>query len=490
MEKQVTSGAPSGLAKYVPISGRLPGYQAGWFRLDLLAGLFVPFRIIRRMIGSRQPGYRLCLAVLLLLFMAGCSVESGDSGMTPTSTVAFGAGQEQILEEEVEIVMPTPQPTATPGLVQEVISEITTSTGLNQFRFLGLTTEDWINLSISLLLLGLGLLVFIPLLYHLLRLIARWIGIRQVKTLLDLFEPQVKWSLGLLIVQYATDRLTLLPIGFKQWLDQLYFTIFVVILTIVAWKLLNLGLEVYQNRVATEKDRSQHQSFLVFLRGVALVIFIIIALTAVLNNYGVNVTIPLAVLALLGFALSIAAQDSLIDVINGFIILSDRPFSIGDRIEIQELNTWGDVVEIGTRTTRIRTRDNRLVIIPNSKIGRNMVVNYSYPDPVYRIQTHLGIAYGSDLDQVRQVVVNTIQTIEGVLPDKPIDVLLLEFGDSALKIRVRWWIHSYVDTRRMFDRVHSALYQELDRFGIQMPWPTYDINLRSNNFLEKEKVLP
>jgi small-conductance mechanosensitive channel len=442
------------------------------------------------------------MALLPLLLLAACSVETGFSEVTPTPTATVGAGlpatplageetdQEEILGEKVEVVSPTPEPTATPGLIQEVISEVTTSAGLNQFRFLGLTTEDWINLLISLLLLALGLLVFIPLLYRFLHVVARRVPIRSVETLLNVFESQVKWLLGLLLVQYATDRLTLLPVDIKQWLNQLYFAIFVVILTIAAWKLLNLGLTVYQQRVATGKDRPQHQSFLSLLRGVALVILIIFGLTAVLNNYGINVTIPLAILGLVGFALSIAAQDTLVDVINGFIILSDRPFSLGDRIEIQELNTWGDVVEIGTRTTRIRTRDNRLVIIPNSKIGRNTVVNYSYPDPVYRIQTDLNIAYGSDLDQVRQVVETTIRTIKGVLADKPVDVLLLEFGDSALKVRIRWWIHSYVDTRRMLDRVHSALYQEFDRLGVEMPFPTYDINLMTNNHAGKERELP
>ena len=72
-----------------------------------------------------------------------------------------------------------------------------------------------------------------------------------------------------------------------------------------------------------------------------------------------------------------AAQDTLADAIAGFLILLDQPFRVGDRIEITGLGTWGDVVEIGTRSTRIRTRDNRLVIVPNSAIAKDQVVNYS-----------------------------------------------------------------------------------------------------------------
>ena len=71
----------------------------------------------------------------------------------------------------------------------------------------------------------------------------------------------------------------------------------------------------------------------------------------------------------------------------------DQPFRVGDRIEIQKLGTWGDVVDIGLRSTRIRTSDNRLVIIPNNVISTDQIVNYSFPDPRYRIQLELAVGY-------------------------------------------------------------------------------------------------
>jgi small-conductance mechanosensitive channel len=177
-------------------------------------------------------------------------------------------------------------------------------------------------------------------------------------------------------------------------------------------------------------------------------------------------------------ALSLAAQDTLADVISGVIIFLDQPFRIGDRIEIQGLGTWGDVVDIGTRTTRIRTRDNRLVIVPNSMIGSNQIVNYTYPDPRYRVQIEIGIGYGSDIEKVRLTIEGAVSKVEGVLTDKPVDALFLDFGPSATVFRVRWWIDSYVDTRRMFDRVNEALYAALDAAGVEMPFTTYDVNVK------------
>ena len=206
----------------------------------------------------------------------------------------------------------------------------------------------------------------------------------------------------------------------------------------------------------------------------------LLGLTILLSHFGVNITAFAAALGLGGLAISLAARDTIADAIAGFIILVDRPFRIGDRIEIEQLGTWGDVVDIGLRTTRIRTRDNRMVIVPNSIIGSNQVINYTYPDPQYRIQTHVGIAYGTDIEAARQVIIQAVRHVEGVLADKPVDALYIEMGDSAMIFRVRWWIESYIDTRRMFDRVHSALQMALDDAGIESPFPIQEVKLHTS----------
>jgi len=208
------------------------------------------------------------------------------------------------------------------------------------------------------------------------------------------------------------------------------------------------------------------------------IVLVAVALTMLLSYFGINVTALTAALGIGGLALTLAAQDTLSDAIAGFIILADRPYRVGDRIEIQGVGTWGDVVEIGLRTTRIRTRDNRMVIVPNSLIAKNQVINYTYPDPRYRIETHLGIAYGTDIGTARHVIVEAVRSVEGVLPDRPVDALYHEMGDSAMIFRVRWWIESYEDTRRVIDRVHTALQEALDTAGIESPYPIQTVNLQ------------
>ena len=124
------------------------------------------------------------------------------------------------------------------------------------------------------------------------------------------------------------------------------------------------------------------------------------------------------------------------------------------------------------------TRDNRLVIIPNSTIADSQVVNYTFPDPRYRVQTDIGIGYGMDIEKTRRIIVDTVSKVEGVLKDKPVDALYNEMGDSSMIFRVRWWIESYEDTRHIYDRVNTALQAALDGASIEMPFPTHDMNFK------------
>jgi small-conductance mechanosensitive channel len=110
-------------------------------------------------------------------------------------------------------------------------------------------------------------------------------------------------------------------------------------------------------------------------------------------------------------------------------------------------------------------------------LGKSQVVNYSYPDPHYRVQTEIDIGDGYELDEVRGVIQGAVREVEGVLPDKPVDALLVVLGKSGLKFRVRWWIASYTDANYVFDRVHSALYEALAEASIEMSLNAYDLNL-------------
>jgi small-conductance mechanosensitive channel len=204
------------------------------------------------------------------------------------------------------------------------------------------------------------------------------------------------------------------------------------------------------------------------------VTLLVLALVILLEHFGFEIS-AITVIAVLLFLVYVAARDVLSDAINGFIILLDQPFRVGDRIRTQGMDTWGDVTDIGTRTTRIQTYDNRLVVIPNSEIANQQLDNYTYPDPTYRMQLDIGIKYDADINQVRAIISKAVAAIEEILPDKPVEVLLIEFGESGLTYRVRWWVPTQTDFSWMSDRVNRAMIAALGDAGIEISFTTFNV---------------
>ncbi len=262
-----------------------------------------------------------------------------------------------------------------------------------------------------------------------------------------------------------------LSAGAKLILGDICFALGLAISFHVAWKPADLAAALYRERPAEKERLDDLDPVLVLLVPLGRAILVVAGLAALLSPFGVSVIGLAAVLGVGGLALSLAAQDTIADTIAGFIFLADRLFRMGDRIEIQEVGTSGDVVEIGLRPTRIRSLGNRMVIVPNSIIGENQVINCTFRDPRHGPQAHVGIAYGTDIETACRIIVQAVRGVEGLPTDKPVDTLYHETGDSAMIFRVRWWIGSYADTRRVTQRVHTALQQTLDDARVEMPYP-------------------
>jgi len=418
-------------------------------------------------------------AVLLALMLVGWQAASAETPApaTPPAEETPEPTPTALLDALISATR-TPMPTAEPDLIAEGIEQVAEATGLAGESFLGLTVENWINLGASILIVVLGYLVGRWLILSVLRRMVRRTETEVDDQLLKALGSGIAWLVAIIALNLATRRLVFVSAEVKTVLSDLYFLLGLFVVVRVVLRVIRLADKMVTERATQQGRRDELAPVIALLARVGRLVVVVIGLIIALSRLGIDVTAFAAALGVGGLALSLAAKDTIADAISGFIILTDRPFRIGDRIEIEKIGTWGDVVDIGLRTTRIRTRDNRMVIVPNSTIGSNQVINYSYPDPRYRIETHVRVGYGSEIEKVRNIIIDTVQHVEGVLQDMPIDALYIEMGDSAMVFRVRWWIESYVDTRRMFDRVHTALQQALDAAGIDLPFPTQTLDVR------------
>jgi small-conductance mechanosensitive channel len=446
----------------------------------------------------KKKGEMIWIRIVLILFaftviatfLAGCQSGSipglGSNISTPPPEQS---GNEEVAAQPTEeqvLSTPTPAPTATPSGLDFLVRDVSNRMGGRDLSIFGLDGEDWINLFVSVLIVLVGGAAGSILISGLL-----WIARRMSPSLnLHLLKgigDSLKWLIVLFALQFATERLAILPPRLKQWLDLIYFALFVLLAGVIIWKLVDYSLEKPLVRASSPEQRDLLVAFTPLLRRLLQVLIIIVGLAIVLQRFGVNLTALLAVLGLGGLAVSLAAKETLEDMINGFIILIDRPFNIGDRIKIESMDDWGDVEDIGSRTTRIRTLDNRLVIVPNSLIGNSQVENYTHPDPSFGIDISLGIAYGSDIDRVIDIITRAILSIQDLLHEKEPIVDFVEFGDSAMVFRVVYWLKTYKDIR-LRSQVNQSIIGALSESGIELPFVTYDVNLAYKDQNEMEII--
>jgi len=351
--------------------------------------------------------------------------------------------------------------------------------------FWGLTTQQWFDIGVSLLILFgvllLGKWIISLLINQVFLRITKKTKNKLDNHILEAARLPIFMLAVVLALNAALARLDFLPDDWNQWQNDGFFVLYFLVGFIFSWRLITHIFTWLGEEISLKTEATLNEQLFPFFQRIVLIVLSAIGLITILSHFEINITAMVTTLGIGSLAVALAAQSALEDTISGFMIMLDRPYRIGDRIELLDLNTWGDVVDIGLRSTRIRTRDNRMVVVPNSQIGKSLVVNYAYPNDQYRLEIHIGIAYGTDLEKARSVMVNAVMDVEGVLQDRTVEALFLEFGDSALIFRVRWWLESYVDTRRMFDRVNTAIYQALKAENIQLPFPQMDVHLKTKD---------
>jgi MscS family membrane protein len=340
--------------------------------------------------------------------------------------------------------------------------------------------NPWVNLCISILIVAAAATLGRWMIRLILDKVLGRLAVRTKGTLdnaiLAAVRPLLNWFIVIAALELAVNRLSFINPVWQQKLGDGFFVFYILLAFLLIWRLVDNIFSWYIRGIAVRTETNLAEQILPFLRRLAFILLFVIVMITVMHHFNLEISALVTTLGIGSLAVALAAQESLSDTFSGFMIMLDRPFRIGDRIELQDLDTWGDVTDIGLRSTRIRTMDNRLVSVPNSVIGKSLIVNHSFPDTNYRIQTEVGVAYGSDLDLVQKVITETIMKVEGVLNEEPIEVLFLEFGDSSLNFRIRWWIESYNDMRYVLDRANMAIYKAFNQTGIAIPFPQRDVN--------------
>ncbi|AFM25176.1 mechanosensitive ion channel family protein [Desulfomonile tiedjei] len=209
----------------------------------------------------------------------------------------------------------------------------------------------------------------------------------------------------------------------------------------------------------------------------------VIIVGVMMVNLGARLGLPtyslITGLGIGGLAVALAGREALSNVIGTVMIILDRPFKLGDYIVLGE-GERGEVTEVGLRSTRIRTRDDILISIPNSVIANAKMINESAPVPASRIRVKIGVAYGSDLAKVEEVWLKIVQQNELVLSHPAPRIRFRRFGDSALDLELLCWIDPPELRGRIIHQLSWAIHEEFRKQGIEIPFPQRDIHIRTD----------
>jgi small conductance mechanosensitive channel len=349
---------------------------------------------------------------------------------------------------------------------------------LGGFTFLGLMGADWISIFISIIIFFIGYVVLTRLFYRLLKRVVQRTKTTFDDEFLQTVGPDIERLVGLFVLRFAIQRLSFMSIPIRGLIDDITYILGLIFVVIICLKLVNFTATWYRKFVQPkEKKADQLDPVIALLQHVSYAFIIMVGFLIGLVHFGVDVSIFTGILLIVGLGVVLGARAIVADLVAGFIILAGRPFRVGDAIQLQEWPEYGFVEEIGTRATQVRTIDNRAVIVRNSVAINDQIVNYSTPDSTVMVKTHVRIAYHADLNQIRKLITDTVQGIEGVLPDKPINILYREFGESARLILVRWWIADFDKEYYIVDDVNSAIEAALNEAGFNIPYSTLDLNL-------------
>jgi small-conductance mechanosensitive channel/CRP-like cAMP-binding protein len=191
--------------------------------------------------------------------------------------------------------------------------------------------------------------------------------------------------------------------------------------------------------------------------------------------WGVDLSGLLAALGVTSLVVSFALQDTLSGLASGFLLLSDQPFQPGEWISSGDIQ--GMVVDINWRTTRIRTRNGDMVVVPNSQLAKTSIVNYTAPEPLHRVVVALQVAFSNPPTLAKEMLLAAARETAGVLSDPPPSVRVVTIDDPLMGYEVDLWITDYAIEPRVRSDFGSLVWYQSHRLGVPLPSPAQDLYL-------------
>jgi small-conductance mechanosensitive channel len=247
-----------------------------------------------------------------------------------------------------------------------------------------------------------------------------------------------------------------------------------ILILVVAKTVIEILKRIFKRQVTGKNlDIGKSHAILQLLKYILWIVAIILCL----DTLGINLTILLAGSAALLVGLGLGLQHVFQDFISGIILLFEGTIKVGDIVEIQD-QTVGRVKEIGLRTSKIETRNNIIMIIPNAKFISDSVINWSHIEKKSRFSVSVGVAYGSDAELVRKILIECALEHQEVSKKPQPFVKFEDFGESSLDFEIYFWTSNTFGVEIVKSDLRFMINKKFKENGVQIPFPQRDIHIK------------
>ncbi|MBI2084381.1 MAG: mechanosensitive ion channel family protein [Candidatus Aenigmarchaeota archaeon] len=268
---------------------------------------------------------------------------------------------------------------------------------------------------------------------------------------------------------------------YKQIIQNISWSFGILLVAFTSTGIIRVMINWYQVSIAQKTHTKIDDKLLPLLNKLVNIAIFALAVILILNVFGVEITPLVASLGIGGLAVALALQPTLSNFFAGTYVMSEGMLKTGDFIELEN-GTSGFIEEIGSRSTKLRTQHNFIVVIPNSKLAESIIKNYHEPEFETRIPVNVGVSYDSDLEKVEKV---TLEVARKVVQDSPSSdkkhepvIRFSEFGDSNINFRVILGVKSYPERHTLIHEFIKQLKKRYDEEGIEISYPVRKVYMK------------
>jgi len=265
-----------------------------------------------------------------------------------------------------------------------------------------------------------------------------------------------------------------LPSGVCNAANSIVQTLMIIV---IGQALLRIAKVLLKGAADAHRLKAFNEQTLPLFNNLSLIVVGAAGVYAIFLIWGINVTAWLASAGIIGIAVGFAAKDTLSNIISGIFILADKPYSVGDFVALGSGET-GIVKDVGLRSTRITTFNDEEVTIPNAVIANEAIVNKTTGPDTGRVNLDLGVAYGSDVDKVKILLLGIASEHGMVLDDPEPAVFFTDFADSSLNFRLACRVRNPLDVYRTTSDLRIMVNSRFAEENIEIPFPQRDVNLK------------